>query len=510
MSYVKTFAKNAVSNWANMAVSLVISFILSPFILHKIGNTYFGVWALVSQVTGYLWLLDFGVRDSVIKYVAEFHEKKDTRMLNHVINASLKLYFNICLACIALSIGSAAIFPVIFTRAQEAIPIVRILVIITGLDIAQTFIFNVFVGILMGMQRYDVFSRISIILSITRGFLIILFLNEGYGVIAICLVQFLSNLCMNAVVYVSSRRLLSYSLNFRKYGRERAIYRMLANYSFFVFLNCIALQIFSFSSNFIIAIFLPVSSVTFFAIAANLVEYMRKVIWAGTQAISPLTSQLDAKDDPSRISALLSNGSRFSLLFGLPVGAVYLLMGKQFIGLWMGREYAAISGNVLAVLTIMTLFSLPSYTISGILLGLNMHKLTAYCRMIEALANIVLSVFLTKYMGVVGTAIGIAIPNLIIVGLVLPMLAIKVLKIRLSDYLRSSYYGPIICVLPFALACFLTGILFTPKTLLTFFLMALLLSPIYIVSAWFFAISAEERRICKDAVVTYATGTLGR
>ncbi|MEI8355145.1 MAG: oligosaccharide flippase family protein [Deltaproteobacteria bacterium] len=510
MSYFKVIMKNVVSNWANMATSLVISFSLAPFILHKIGNTYYGVWAVASQVTGYLWLMDFGVRDSVVKYVAEYHEKKDDGMLNDIINASLKLYSIVCCACLVLTFILAFFFPMIFSGLRGTASTAQLLVIITGIDIALTFVFNVFIGILMGLQRFDVFSKISIALTIARALLTVFFLSKGYGVVAICLIQFLANCCMNIMVYAVSRRLLCYRLNFRRYGRGRDIYKLLLNYSFFVFLNCIALQVFSFSSNFIIAIFLPVSSVTFFAIAASLIEYMRKIIWAGTQAFSPLTSQLDAKNDASRVILLLVKGSKFSLLLGLPVGTVYLIMGKQFIGLWMGFEYATITGNILAVLTVMTLFSLPHYTISGILLGLNKHHLMAYCRVVEAIANICLSLLLIRHMGLLGAALGVAIPHLIMVIFVLPVLVSRALNIKLFYYFRFSYCGPLISIIPFALACLLAHHFFTPRSLITFFAEILLLLPAYIAAAWFFAISKEERQHCKEMIFALAPAALGR
>jgi len=510
MSYIRIVLKNAVSNWANIGISMLISFFLAPFVLHHIGNTYYGVWAVVSQVTGYLWLLDFGVRDSVVKYVAEYHEKNDGGMLNDIINASLKLYFTICCACIAVTFLLAFLFPVVFSAAHESAPVAQTLIIITGLDIAQTFVFNVFVGILMGLQRYDVFSKVSIVLTIVRALVTIIFLSKGYGVVSVCLIQLISNSIMNIIIYVVSRKLLTYKLNFRKYGCGMQTYKLLINYSFFVFLNCVALQAFFYSSNFIIALFLPMSAVTFFAIASSLIEYMKKLIWAGTQAFSPLTSQLDAKNDPAMITSLLVKGSKFSLLLGLPVGTVYIILGKQFIGLWMGAEYSADTGNILAVLSVMTLFSLPHYTISGILLGLNKHRLMAYCRILEGIANIGLSILLIKHMGLMGAAFGVAIPHLIMVIIVLPIIITRVVKIRLSEYLRLSYYPPIIAVIPFTLACLLARHYFTPHSLLTFFGEIMVLLPVYIVGVWFLSITEEEQQLCKKTIYTFIPAALLR
>ena len=493
-----------------MAITMAISFFLAPFILHKIGNTFYGVWAVVSQVTGYLWLLDFGVRDSVIKYVAEYHEKNDEGMLNDIVNASLKLYFAVFVGCVAGTFLLSFFFPFIFKGMQDSASTAQLLVIITGLDIALTFVFNVFVGILMGLQRYDVFSKISIVLAVVRALLIVYFLNNNYGVVAICLIQLFTNSCMNVTVYFVSRRLLSFKLNFIKYGTEIKTYKMLINYSFFVFLNCIALQAFFYSSNFIIAVFLPVASVTYFAIASSLVDYMKRLIWAGTQAFSPLASQLDAKNDPSRIIALLIKGTKYSLILGLPVGVSYIILGDQFIGLWMGSEYSAVAGNILIVLTVMTIFSLPHYTISGILLGLNKHRLMAYCRVIEGVTNICLSIILIKHMGLLGAALGVAIPHMIVVMIVLPVIISKVIKIRLLNYFKLSYCSPIIAVIPFSLACLLVRHYIVPHSLLTFFLEIAAILPVYVVGVWFLSITDEERQLIKRMVLTFTPVTLWR
>jgi O-antigen/teichoic acid export membrane protein len=498
MSYSKKVVKNTVANWANLLISLVISFFLAPFVLHKIGNVHYGIWALVTQVTGYLWLLDFGVRDSVVKYVAEYHAKENRDMLAQIISASLKMYSLLCLGCVVFSGVFAFFLPHIFHIAQDAVPTAQVVMIIAGLDIAQAFVFNVFVGTLMGIQRYDVFSKISIMASLIRTTLFVVFLSHGHGLVAIILIQFLTNSCSNLIIFYVSRRLLPVKLDFRTSYRGKGTYRMILNYGFFVFLNIIGMQAIFYSTSFIIAIFLPISSVTFYVIAANLVDYMKKIILSGTQVLGPLTSELDAKDEFSKISAVLIHGTKYSLLFGLPIAVVYFFLGSEFIGLWMGLEYATVSGNILAVLAAMTLFSLPHYTVQGILLGLNKHQVLAYIRIIEAIANISLSIILIKHYGIMGAVLGIAVSHLIVVVFVLPAIGAKTVKIKLWNYIGSSYKGPLISTVPFALACYFVRFVYTPHSLLAFFAEVTILLPIYCIGIWIITLTEKERMFCRN------------
>jgi len=510
MSQLKKILRNVISNWANLIVSLVISFFLAPFILNKIGNVYFGVWVLVTQITGYLWLLDFGVRESVIKYVAEYNEKKDNKLLGDIIESALRMYALVCFICIAVSLCLALLLPVIFSISHDVIPTARLVVIISGIDIALAFVFNIFVGILMGMQRYDLFSTVSIGISIIRAILTVAFLSQGYGIVALALIQLFLNVCTNVIIYFAARRSLTFRLNVRHVEKRRWIYKMLFNYGFFVLLNNVCYMVCLHGATLIIAIFLPVSAVTFYAIAANLIEYMKKIIFAGTQVFNPLTSQLDARNETDKITTLLIQGTKFSLLLGLPVATVYFIMGRQFIGLWMGAEYSDIAGQVLAVLTVMTLFSLPHYTVISILLGLNKHKITAYCRLIEAVANIGLSVLLIKQFGIIGVAYGAAVPHVIMVIFVFPVIISRIVGITLSEYVRNAYFGPLFAGVPFAVACYFASFNYTSHSLLAFFSEVIVLLPIYMIGVWFVAFTRKERNFCKERLFAMVPVTLGR
>lgn len=510
MSYVSKVVINSAYSWVNLLISLIISFFLSPFVLHRIGNVHFGVWALISQITGYLWLLDFGVRDSIVKYVAEYHAKQDNVVLSNVISSSLKMYSLISFACIVFSAALAILFPYFFRMPNETLGIARTVIIITGFGIAQAFIFNVFIGILMGLQRFDVFSKINIVTSIVRAILFVQFLTHGYGLVTICLIQFLCDSCLYVVAWRFSRKLLPLKLNLRAKYRGTGTYRMLISYSFFVFLNMIGIQAIFNSSNFIIAIFLPVSSVTFFAIASSLVEYMKKIILAGTQVLTPLISELEAKNDFSKVRSILINGTKYSLLLGLPMACVYLFLGKQFIGLWMGADYAETSGTILIILCLSTLFSLPHYTVSGILLGVNKHRILALLRIIEAMGNVGLSILLTNFFGLLGTTFGTAIPHLIIVVIVLPLVISKIVEIRIIDYLRNAYYGPLLASLPFAFACFIASSFYISRSLLSFFCEVAVLLPIYVVGAWLLGLTDEDHKFFKRILLSIVPASLGR
>jgi len=50
-----------------MLTGLLSAFFLSPSVVRKPGNTYYGVWNIVMDMTGYQGLLEMGVRQTVIR-----------------------------------------------------------------------------------------------------------------------------------------------------------------------------------------------------------------------------------------------------------------------------------------------------------------------------------------------------------------------------------------------------------------------------------------------------------
>jgi hypothetical protein len=98
-------ARNVFSNWVLFVFGVVVNFFLSPFVVHHLGNTAFGAWALVVTLTSYLQFLDFGVRNAVTRYVSKLQAQGDHRSASAVVSTALAIF----LAGGFLSIAVAAL-----------------------------------------------------------------------------------------------------------------------------------------------------------------------------------------------------------------------------------------------------------------------------------------------------------------------------------------------------------------------------------------------------------------
>src|ERR1700730_11375313 len=96
-------AKNVGSSWFALGIDVVVGFLLSPFILHRLGDVAFGVWVLIFSITGYYGLFDLGIRSSIVRYVSKFSATDSTDEIAKLINTSLFSYSCIGIFCLLLT-----------------------------------------------------------------------------------------------------------------------------------------------------------------------------------------------------------------------------------------------------------------------------------------------------------------------------------------------------------------------------------------------------------------------
>ena len=71
MPRARRIAQNVLSNWLALAITTVVGFFLSPFVVHYLGNLTYGVWVIVMSLVAYMNLLDLGLRGAVTRFVSK-------------------------------------------------------------------------------------------------------------------------------------------------------------------------------------------------------------------------------------------------------------------------------------------------------------------------------------------------------------------------------------------------------------------------------------------------------
>ncbi len=459
MSLKVTALKNVGSNWFGALLVTVVGFFLSPFILHRLGDDAFGLWILIFSITGYYGIFDFGIRSSIVKYVAEFEATGDRDRLTRVVNVSIFSYGCVALALLAATGLCSVYLGSIFRVPPSFLRTAQLLVLMAGSAVALGFPLSVFAGVLEGLQKFYFVNLTQAAATALRALLILVALDRGLGLLSITFITVLMPL-LSYLLY-AWRVMRSLPLQFGARFVDRATFRQIFSYSSFSFLSLLALRLRFQSDAMIIGAMLSASAVTYFSIGSKLVLYSAQPVAGLAQIFTPMSSHFDATGDRERLRKLFVQGSRACALVVFPSATVLFVLGRSIIDVWVGARYES-SYVILVILLIPTVLWDIQASSRQVLYGTGRHQALAIVNVTEGVVNVILSIVLIRYWGIVGDALGTAIPLMCSAVLIWPKYMCRLLGVRLKDFLKDAYLLPLALSAPLAAALIFLQRLFRP------------------------------------------------
>jgi len=477
MPRVKRIAQNVLSNWFALGVTTVVGFFLSPFVVHHLGNLAYGVWVLIGSLVSYMGLLDLGLRGAVTRFVSKGAAQHDHAEAGRAVSGALWIRLWISLAIIAAGLVISAGFHRVFVIPVELQQAARIAVLITGITVGINLWCGVFGGVLVALHRYDLTSSVSILQTCARAAGIVYLLRSGHGILALAIWDLSTSILANTAtivfcfwIYPKLRIVFS--------RPDRATLSKLWNYSFYAFLINVAIQVVYYTDNLVVGAFLSPMAVTLYAIGGLVINYARQIVSSMTTTFTPLASTYEAEGNHDNLRRLTIHGTRAALIVSLPIEVALFFRGHTFIRLWMGEQYAHVSGTVMQILLLSVVLSSANTTSAGIVYGMEKHKRIAIWASAEAVANLVLSIVLVRRLGIYGVAWGTTIPSVVIELLLWPTFISQLVGIPVRRYLWQTWFRSALAIVPFAVACAVAERFWPARNLAVFFLQIAALLPL--------------------------------
>jgi O-antigen/teichoic acid export membrane protein len=437
--------KNVASSWGGLAVNIAVGFFLSPFILHHLGDEAFGLWVLIFSLTGYYGIFDFGIRSSLIRYVSKFQATGDKDELAKLINTSLFSYSLLGLILIVPTVLGGMYVDRLFHISPNFLKDARVLFLMVGYSLALGFPLGIAGGILEGLQKFYLLNWTNIVATLLRAVLIIYVLRHGLGLLSVALITMALPLLASAVRAVIAQRLLAIPYGWKYVNRES--FRQVANYGSVTFMIIVAGRLRFKTDAVIIGSFLSAGAITYFSIGSRLVDYAGEVVTSLAQIFTPMSSHFHATGDYAQLRKIFVSGNRACALVMFPLTVALVVMGKSIIEAWVGPRYVS-SYTVLLILLIPSTLYMAQSTSNRILFGMSLHKSLAYVVLMEGIANVILSIALIRPLGIVGDAIGTAIPLLCTSVFFLPRHLCRHLNIPVRQFIVDAYFYPLVLCLP--------------------------------------------------------------
>jgi O-antigen/teichoic acid export membrane protein len=168
----------------------------------------------------------------------------------------------------------------------------------------------------------------------------------------------------------------------------------------------------------------------------------------------------------NRLRKVYIAGNRVCALLILPITVVLIVLGKHVIRIWVGARYVPHSYPVLVVLIIPFALMLMQSASGRVLFGIGKHQAMAKVTLLEGIANLILSIALVPTLGVVGDALGTAVPLGCTFLLFMPRHLKKQIGVPVGSFVRQAYSLPFLLTLPLLGVVWLMNRYFTPRNLI--------------------------------------------
>ena len=448
------YVRGLVSNWAVYGANIVVALFLSPFIVRTLGETGYGVWSLLMSLSGYLGLVDVGVRVSTGRFLNYYLGKGDRRAAGEIVSGSFALFTILGLGIMVAAGVTAALFGRLFPLLPpDLIRQSRLILPLLGANMWVGLYTATFSQLLLANNRFDLKNLIDSVSIVIRVIGTVAVLRAGYGIQGLAAVLAVTGVVECVLVRVLSLRwgvdLGPLSL---KLTRERA--RELIHHSGWSLVANVGTRIINYTDSIVIAMLIGPGPLAIYAIGFMIVDYATNFI---AQVVSVLTPDLyKAAGTGSRavIAPLVRTGTSVTMAIAIPICIGLMTVGSSFTALWMGEAYRA-SGIVIVILAAAQLLAASTRGLGAALWGLGKVKYIAIATGIEAAANLGLSVWFVRswHWGIYGVAAGTAIPMILNQCVFLTIYGCRETGERLRGYLAEVLGRWSFAAAAFALAC---------------------------------------------------------
>lgn len=438
------------TSWISVIASAAVGFLLTPYVLHRLGDEAFGLWILVTTLSGYYGFFDAGIRSAVLRYVSRYSAVADKEDVNRVITTAFYFYLIGSFLSVLITFVLVPYLPSFFSIHRETTGAFQSLFIFAGVVQAITFPLIVFAGVLEAAARYDQVYVVQIASLIVRVVLVIGALHLGGGLFAVGAAVIVSNLLAYIIqIPLAIRAVGGFSL--RPRWLSKSIFVDMLRYGSVSFIAGTGEKLRSYIWPLEIARFISPVAVTIFSIPTKLLSFPTSGLATMTEIVNPISSQLEAKQDFSKLRVIIRLSVQSAFLILTPMIVFLILYGRELLTLWVGARYA-IAYPLLVLLSLGTGSAATQCCVQSMLFGIQRHKGIMWFRVGEGLATAIVGAVAMKFWGLMGFAWVIAITLLVTSVILVPLHLCRILNLRLGDYLLQGILKPCLAALPMAAA----------------------------------------------------------
>ena len=486
--------RGALISYVAIFINIAAGLLYTPWMIKQIGRADYGLYILMTSVLTY-FVVDYGLSQSVTRLLAKYNSAGDTTNIDNLLGVTAKFYLMLdVLVVIALIIFYffidnifAELTPTELIKFKQIYGIAAFFSILSFPLLYVGGIYYAF-GLFIQVKVFDLVSKLGSV------FLTVAALSFGYGLTVLVLVYAITPFLINISKVVYLKHKGYFNINWKFW--DNIVLKGILNTSVWLLIILIGELLLKNIAPAILGTFSGTEEIAVFSIANTLDSYILVFAAALNGLFLPKISlYLNQNNREQLVENLMIKVGRFQVLLVGFITLALILVGKDFIQLWVGDNFAK-SYYVLSLLIIPTFLFSTLQLGTTYMLAINKLKYQAYIYLLAAIFNVVLAIIFTPEYGAIGSGISILISKSIFYVIGVSYVFHKILKINMINFYKSTF-GNLFFPLSIVVILFMTFDYFTLPyvSLLSFAVNCSVLSIIFAVFIYEFYLDQSEKEM---------------
>ena len=500
MSQIK---KGAALNYVTILLTNVIGIVMTPFILNHLGKAEYGIYLTIGALVGTISLLDFGLNNTVVRFIAKYKAEKDRKGEENFLATTMLLYVIISLIAIVLGVVFYGYMDDYFTKmTKDELKIAKIIFSIFIFNLAIGLPGGAFTGICYGYENFVFPKTLNIIRYILRSITVLTVLFLGGKAIQLVIIDSIFNIFIIIITAFFVFRKLKVKIKLHTLSKE--FVKHIFSYSVWIFVFSLV-GVFQWKvGHWILGRIASPEVLSVYGIGIVLGTYYGAFSSAISSVFLPRATKMAvANVSGEELTSMMIKIGRISFIILMYILIAFFLFGNQFVFLWVGSELgkdgAYTSWLIALIIMIGLTIPLIQYFGTSILEAQGRISFKAKIYLLFLIIGTIIGAFFAKKYEGIGMICG-SVAGMVMAQFFLNIYYYRIVKINIFRFFKEVFNKTfLLLLLVFGISYFLNYI--PGNNWFIFVIRACIYSLVFILIIYNLGMVESEKKIFRDPIV---------
>jgi O-antigen/teichoic acid export membrane protein len=416
MSRSKRFVTGLLSSYAAIGVNILYTLASVPLALHYLDKEEFGLWAVVTQLSGYLMLLEFGMTGSVARSLSDHKDQMEDGIYGNILRTGARVFAiqGVLVAVMGLALAFLAP-PLLDLPARLHHPFAILMAaqaVLSGLRLSL----GALGSPLWCHQRLDL-SNLSSSLSLVGTFAVLwIGFHLGWHVYSLTVSSVVGTFLSSFSIYLFCRRLGLYPPHEHRGRYDPRLFRELFHFGGGLFLMNLGAQLASASQVIIVSRLLGIEAAAVWSVATKIFNLAQQFVARVLDSSAGSLAEMVVRGETGRLRDRFRDLVSISAVMAVAASAGIALLNGAFIEVWTAGKVTWASWNNL-LLACMLFSSAVTRCHTGLVGITKQVRGMKYVYLFEGVTFVTLSLLLVGWTGLTGLLGCALVCNICITGI---------------------------------------------------------------------------------------------